>query len=99
MVLLLDLGGQLGRCLDIVARAEGLHRVCQRAASGAASAAELAAALEPVRVLQSRQRTVRLYGSLRVAAVAAVRFFLTNNKKNALLIQPSTVDFTVFSNL
>ena len=55
-----DPGGQLGRRVDLDARAEGLHRVRQRAAPGAAAAAELAAALEPVRVLQPCERTVRL---------------------------------------
>lgn len=50
--------GQLGRRVDVTAGAEGLHRVHQRAPVGAASAKELAFALELVRVLQPRQRQV-----------------------------------------
>lgn len=53
-----DPRGELGRRVDVVAGAEGLHRVHQRTAVGAAAATELALALEPVRVLQPRQREV-----------------------------------------
>lgn len=59
--------GQLGRRVDVAARAEGLHRVHQRAPVGAASAKELASALEPVRVLQPRQRQVSFSSAIYVA--------------------------------
>lgn len=49
-----DPRGELGRRVDVAEGAEGLHRVHKRTAVGAAAAKELAAALEPVRVLQPR---------------------------------------------
>lgn len=53
-----DPRGQLGRGIDVDARAEGLHRVHQRASVGAAATKELVASLEPFRLLQPRQREV-----------------------------------------
>lgn len=55
-----DPRGELGRRVDVAAGAEGLYRVHQRTAVGTAAATELAAALEPVRVLQPREREVSL---------------------------------------
>lgn len=54
-----DPRGELGRRVDVYARAEGLHRVHERAPVGAAATKELVAPLEPLRLLQPRQREVR----------------------------------------
>lgn len=45
-----DSGGQLGRRADPAARAEGMHRICERTTVRAVAATQLAAPLEPLRV-------------------------------------------------
>lgn len=57
-----DPRGKLGRRVDSRARAEGMHRDRQRPPPGTAAAAQLALALELVRLLQPRQRKVRYIG-------------------------------------